>query len=311
MPINVSENLPAVKTLQNENIFVLTKSRAIHQDIRPLNMLILNLMPTKIETETQILRLLSNTPLQIEVDFLQTNTYKSKNTCDEHLATFYNVFDDIKHKKYDGFILTGAPVEQMDYSDVSYIDELRDILNWCETNVYSSLFICWGAMVGLNHYYNIPKENYSDKLSGVFKQYIKKDFEPIFRCFDDVFLMPHSRFSGVNRKIVKSTEGIDLLAGSDKTGPSIIASTDRRKFFITGHLEYDMETLKGEYFRDLAKNENTKVPENYFLYDNPDNNIAVSWSSHAGLFFSNWINLVYQNTLFNLDDLPKLYGDNK
>ncbi|MFI3115064.1 MAG: homoserine O-succinyltransferase [Clostridia bacterium] len=304
MPINVPNDLPAVKTLQSENIFIIKEDRATKQDIRPLKILILNLMPTKIVTETQILRCLSNTPLQIEIDLLQTSTYTSKNTPEEHLFSFYKTFDDIKYNKYDGFIVTGAPVEHMEFSDVSYIDELHKIFNWSETHVHSSLYICWGAQVALSYFYDIPKYNLDKKLSGIFAHKSTSAFENIFRGFDDVFNMPHSRNSEVKLSDIEKNQSLDVLAHSKKAGPSIISSHDRRKFFITGHFEYDNDTLSIEYFRDKNAGIDVPIPENYFEDDDPTKNPIVTWRSHAQLFYSNWINYyLYQDTPFDLNSI--------
>lgn len=304
MPIKISNNLPAVKTLESENIFVITANRAISQDIRPLKILILNLMPTKIVTETQLLRCLSNTPLQIEVDLLKTSTYSSKNTSDEHLVSFYKTFDEIKENKYDGLIVTGAPVEKLNYNDVLYIDELKSILDWAEQNVYSSLYICWGALVALNHFYNIPKYNLDTKISGVFEHYLTSKYENIFRGFDDIFNMPHSRHSEIKLADIIANDELDILANSEIAGPSIITTKNRRKFFITGHLEYDSNTLSLEYFRDKTANFDTSIPKNYFLYNDPTKKPIVTWRSHSQLFFSNWLNyVVYQETPYDLNSL--------
>lgn len=304
MPINVPNDLPAVKTLEGENIFVIREDRACSQDIRPLKILFLNLMPTKIVTETQILRCLSNTPLQIEVDLLQTSTYTSKNTPEDHLLSFYSTFDDIKDNKYDGFIVTGAPVELMDFKDVSYIDELHKILEWSEKNIHSSLYICWGAQAALNYFYDIPKYLRKEKLFGIFKHTIKTNYENIFRGFDDEFNIPHSRNSETRVCDIENSPNLDILSYSDSAGPSIIASKDRRKFFITGHFEYDFDTLAIEYFRDVNSNIDIAIPKNYFKDDNPEKKPLVTWRSHAQLFYSNWVNYyLYQNTPFDLDSL--------
>lgn len=304
MPIKVSNNLPAVKTLESENIFVITENRAIAQDIRPLKILILNLMPTKIVTETQLLRCLSNTPLQIEVDLLQTSTYTSKNTSEEHLISFYKRFDEVKNNKYDGMIITGAPVEKLDFDDVIYIDELKAIFEWSEHNVYSSLYICWGAQVALNYFYNIPKYNLDQKVSGIFKHYLTSQYENIFRGFDDIFCMPHSRHSEIRLSDILECNELDVLAISEAAGPSILTTNDRRKFFITGHLEYDSNTLSLEYFRDFNAGMSPKIPENYFCDNDPTKQPIVTWRSHAQLFFSNWLNyVVYQQTPYDLNSI--------
>ncbi|MFI3227476.1 MAG: homoserine O-succinyltransferase [Clostridia bacterium] len=304
MPINVPNDLPAVKTLESENIFVIREERAMSQDIRPLKILFLNLMPTKIVTETQILRCLSNTPLQIEVDLLQTSTYTSKNTSSDHLLSFYKTFDDIKDNKYDGLIVTGAPVELMDFPQVSYIDELHKIFDWAESHIYSSLYICWGAQAALNHFYNIPKYKRESKLFGIFKHTILHNYENIFRGFDDEFNLPHSRNSENRLEDIEKCADLDVLSYSEVAGPSIMASKDRRKFFITGHFEYDAETLATEYFRDVNAGIDIKVPKNYFKNDDPSLKPVVTWRSHAQLFYSNWINYcVYQDTPYDLNTI--------
>lgn len=304
MPINVSNDLPAVKTLESENIFIIPEEKAVKQDIRPLKFLLLNLMPTKIVTETQILRCLSNTPLQIEVDLLQTSTYKSKNTPEKHLFSFYKVFEDIKDNKYDGLIVTGAPVELMDFSEVSYIEELHKIFEWSEKNVFSSLYICWGAQAGLDYFYSIPKYKRDDKLFGIFKHTINKRYENIFRGFDDEFNIPHSRNSENRISDIEKCDDLDILSSSEIAGASILASKDRRKFFITGHFEYDSDTLSIEYFRDLNAGIDIDIPKNYFKDDNDKNPPIVTWRSHAQLFFSNWINhCVYPHTPYDLNDI--------
>ena len=301
MPIKVPNDLPAVKTLESEKIFVIHENRAEKQDIRPLRILLLNLMPTKIITETQLLRCLSNTPLQIEVELLQTSTYTSKNTPEDHLFSFYKTFEDIKDNKYDGMIVTGAPVETMEFSDVLYIDELKKIFEWSEHHVYSSLYICWGAQAALNHFYGIPKYNLDNKVFGIFSHFITPEFENIFRGFDDIFNMPHSRHSEIRFSDIEKCDKLDILATSNLVGPSILSSKDRRKFFVTGHLEYDSDTLSIEYFRDKNAGLNPDIPINYFL-DNDINNLPlVTWRSHAQLFFTNWLNyFVYQQTPYDI-----------
>ena len=304
MPINVPNNLPAVKTLESENIFVIRENRAMTQDIRPLKILILNLMPTKIATETQILRCLSNTPLQLQVDLMQTSTYISKNTPQDHLLSFYKTFDQIKDNKYDGLIVTGAPVELMEFEEVSYIEELHKILDWAEKNVYSSLYICWGAQAALNYFYDIPKYIREHKLFGIFNHTILHEYENIFRGFDDEFNIPHSRNSENSMLDIEKCDDLDVLSYSDVAGASILSSKDRRKFFITGHLEYDADTLALEYYRDIEAGLKIDVPVNYFKDNNPALKPVVSWRSHAQLFFSNWVNYcVYQATPYDINSI--------
>ncbi len=304
MPIKVPNDLPAVKTLKEENIFVITCERAKTQDIRPLRILILNLMPTKIVTETQLLRCLANTPLQLEVEFLKISTHESKNTSREHLDSFYHTFEEIKNNKYDGLIITGAPVEALEFSQVNYIKELNEIFEWSNHNVFSSLFICWGAQAGLNYFYDIPKYNLDKKISGIYPHKIIKERQNIFRGFDDVFNIPHSRNSEIRLEDIKKSPNLEVLATSSKAGVSIVASNDNRKFFITGHLEYDRDTLNKEYLRDIEAGLNPSIPENYFENDDPSSTPCMTWKSHAHLFFSNWLNYyVYQDTPYNIEDI--------
>ena len=312
MPIKVQTNLPAIKILEGENIFVMPEERAMAQDIRPLKIVILNLMPTKVVTETQLLRLLGNSPLQVDIELLQMATHKSKNTSRRHLTTFYKTFDEIKSQKFDGMIITGAPVEQLDFEEVDYWDELCEILDWSKKNVYSVLHICWGAQAGLYHRYGIRKYEFKEKLSGIFEHNILNPLHPLLRGFDDKFYLPHSRYTGVVEEDVYNYENpkIEILAKSDKAGVSIIGKKNGRAFYVLGHAEYDRETLANEYFRDINKGLEIKVPENYFPNDDPTRVPPMTWRSSASLLFSNWLNYdVYQQTPYDLEDLKKIYEE--
>lgn len=304
MPIKIADSLPARAVLESENIFVMTEHRALSQDIRPLKIAILNLMPLKIVTETQILRCLSNTPLQIEIDLVQTRTYHSKNTPEDHLLTFYKYFDDIKDKKYDGFIITGAPVEMMDFEDVEYWDELCQIMQWSKAHVHSTLHICWGAQAGLYFHHGIPKYILPEKKSGVFYHHVLTPKEPIFRGFNDVFLVPHSRHTEVREADILANPSLRLLARSDEAGIHIVEAMDGRQLFVLGHGEYDRDTLKAEYIRDRGKGMDPKIPEHYFPGDDPTREPVVRWRSHSHLFFTNWLNYyVYQSTPYVIESL--------
>jgi homoserine O-succinyltransferase len=304
MPIKIPDSLPATAILESENIFVMTEYRAIHQDIRPLKLLILNLMPTKIVTETQLLRKLSNTPLQIEVELLQTVSHVSKNVDESHLTSFYTSFDRVKDNRYDGLIITGAPVENLEFEDVDYWDELCRIMEWSTTNVYCTLHICWGAQAGLYYHYGVPKHSLPEKLFGVFDHVLLKPNSPIFRGFDDTFPVPHSRYTEVRQADIAAVPELELLSVSEEAGVYAVKSTDSRRFFIMGHPEYDADTLKREYLRDLSRGLKIAVPEHYFPEDNPDRDPVVNWRSHAQLFYTNWLNYyVYQSTPYDLRDL--------
>ncbi|MEG1981087.1 MAG: homoserine O-succinyltransferase [Clostridia bacterium] len=301
MPIKISKNLPAKKILESENIFIMDEEIADKQDIRPLKIIILNLMPTKIETETQILRLLGNTPLQIDIDLLKTSTYKSKHVSKEHLLKFYYEFDEVKCNKYDGMIITGAPVEHLEFKDVEYYDELCKIMEWSKTNVTSTFHICWGAQAGLFYHYGIDKEPLSNKMFGIFSHKITDKSHKLLRGFDDEFLAPHSRHTKINEEQLKKCKNLKILAYSDVAGPYIVAANDNKQFFITGHAEYDANTLAKEYFRDKEKGENPLVPVNYFKDNDDRNEPRQTWRSHANLLFSNWLNyFVYQETPYDL-----------
>lgn len=304
MPIKIQNSLPAAKILESENIFVMTEERAVTQDIRPLKIIILNLMPTKIETETQLLRLLGNTPLQVDIELLQTVTHVSKNTSHTHLTTFYRTFDEIKDQKYDGMIITGAPVELLDYEEVDYWDELCEIMEWSKRNVYSTLHICWGAQAALYYHYGIPKYLLPEKLTGVFRHRILDVFHPLMRGFDDRFLIPHSRHTEVRREDIQKHEDLIILATSRAAGVSIVANKSGRQFFVTGHAEYDRNTLANEYFRDVNKGFHPQVPQNYFPGNDPAALPPLTWRSHANLLYTNWLNYyVYQQTPYDLKNL--------
>jgi len=298
MPIIIDKDIPAFNTLQAENIFVMTEDRASTQDIRPIKVAILNLMPTKQETETQLLRMLSNTPLQVKVTFLQPKSHVSKNTSSEHLERFYTTFDKVKNEKFDGMIITGAPVEQMDFTQVDYWQELTEIFEFTKTNVTSTMFICWGSQAGLYYFYGIDKIPLKEKLFGVYTHKKTTDFEPLLKGFDDTFSMPHSRYTTINLKKVKKCKDLTILAQSRGAGASIIKSIDNKQIFISGHIEYDRETLKNEYERDVKKGLGTKPPKNYFA-NKAKTKINQNWASVANLLYSNWLNYyVYQVTPF-------------
>ena len=304
MPVRVPVSLPAVEALRSENIFVIDEQRASSQDIRPLRIAILNLMPLKIMTETDLLRLISNTPLQIELDFIDTDSHVSKNTPREHIETFYKKFDDIKHNNYDGLIITGAPVEKVAFEDVDYWQELTEIFDWAKKHVTSTLYICWAALAGLYHHYGVPKYVLDRKISGVFKHHIDDELNPIFRGFDDVFYVPHSRYSEVRREDIEKIDGLKIIAESDESGIYMVMARGGREFFITGHSEYSPGTLDFEYHRDLEKGINPVIPANYYLNDDPTQQPIVLWRSHANLLFSNWLNyFVYQETPYDIRDI--------
>ena len=304
MPIRIPVTLPAAATLESENIFVMDEQRASHQDIRPLKIVLLNLMPKKIETETQILRLLSNTPLQVDIELLQAATHVSKNTPEEHLITFYKTFSDIKDQKFDGMIITGAPIELMDYQDVDYWHELCEIMEWTKTNVFSTLHICWGAQAGLYYHYGVPKYALSQKMFGVFPHKVLQHNHQLVRGFDDVFYVPHSRHTEVRKEDILRCGQLEILTESEISGVHIVASKDGRQFFVTGHSEYELYTLANEYFRDVKKKMKIQLPYHYFPDDNPEKLPNFIWKSHANLMFSNWLNyFVYQQTPYNLETL--------
>ncbi|MCY6371405.1 homoserine O-acetyltransferase MetA [Clostridium ganghwense] len=300
MPIVIPKDLPAAEILENENIFVMNEQRALHQDIRPLKIAIVNLMPRKIETETQLLRLLGNIPIQVEVELINTKTHDSKNISQEHLLSFYKNIDDIKNEKFDGMIITGAPVEKIEYEDVDYWEELKEIMNFSTTNVYSTLHICWGAQAGLYHHYNIPKYPLCEKVFGVFSHNVSKEKVKLLRGFDDEFYVPHSRHTEVRKEDIEKVTNLDILAESEEAGVYIAASKDGKQIFVMGHSEYEENTLKWEYDRDTALGEDIKLPKNYFKDDNPEKEPIVKWRSHANLLFYNWLNYyVYQETPYS------------
>ena len=307
MPIRIPDALPAAAQLESENIFVMTEYRALHQDIRPLRVLILNLMPTKIATETQIMRKLSNTPLQVEVDLLRTKTHEATHVSAGHLETFYRTFDDIRDIHYDGLIITGAPVEQMPFEEVDYWPELCQIMDWSTTHVHSTLHICWGAQAGLYHHYGIQKQVLDKKMFGIFPHKINAINHPLLKGFDDIFMVPHSRYTGVKMEDIETNPNLALLAYSDIAGAYIVADRTNRQIFITGHAEYDRNTLKDEYMRDVEKGIPIEVPYNYFPDDNPKLTPHFTWRGHASLMYSNWLNFcVYQETPFDLTKLEPL-----
>ena len=304
MPIKIPNQLPATQTLAEENIFVMTETRAISQDIRPLKILLLNLMPTKIDTETQLMRLLGNTALQVEVELLHTKSYESKNISKEHLRTFYKTFDDVKDQSFDGMIVTGAPVEQLPFEEVEYWEELCEIMEWSKRHVHSTLHICWGAQAGLYYHFGIQKHPLPKKMFGVFPHKVVRKSSILFRGFDDVFMVPHSRHTTILPEDVKACSALKILASSEEAGLYAISTKNGRQIFITGHSEYDDETLKREYDRDKNLGLPIEVPFNYFPNDDDTKAPRVTWRSHANLLFSNWLNyFVYQTTPYNLDEL--------
>ncbi len=306
MPIKIPNNLPATEVLQSENIFVMTETRAMKQDIRPLEILILNLMPTKIDTETQLARLLGNTSIQVNMELMQMSTHQSKNTSSEHLGTFYKTFDQIRHRRFDGMVITGAPVEQMDFEQVNYWEELCDIMDWTQTNVHSTFHICWGAQAGLYYHYGIKKLPLEEKMFGVFPHKVEYKNSILFRGFDDVFMVPHSRHTTIDRADVERVPSLKILASSEEAGVYVVSARKGRRIFVTGHSEYDRETLGKEYFRDKGQGLPIQVPANYFLDDDDTKEPVMSWRGHANLLYSNWLNyFVYQTTPYDLSkELP-------
>ena len=307
MPICISPELPAYQVLQKERIFVMTEDRAAHQDIRPLRVLVLNLMPKKIETECQFLRLLSNTPIQVTVEFLHVSSHISKNTAQNHLETFYRTFPEIQDEYYDGCIITGAPVEHLDYEAVDYWQEICEIMEWTKTHVYSTLHICWAAMAGLYYHFGIPKYQLPKKMFGVFQHAVKTPYVQLLRGFDDVFLAPHSRHSEVHREDIEQVKQLQILTESPLAGVHIVANNNGRQYFITGHFEYDRKTLAEEYFRDLQKGCAIDLPYGYFPQDDPTQEPLYTWRCSANLLFSNWLN--HQLTPYDLHAL-QLYNWN-
>lgn len=306
MPIKIPNSLPARETLEGENIFVMTEYRAIHQDIRPLNLLILNLMPTKIATETQLLRKFSNTPLQIQVELLQTISHDAQNVDRSHLESFYTSYDQIKDKNYDGLVITGAPVENLDFETVDYWEELCQIMEWSKTHVHSTLHICWGAQAGLYYHYRIPKYALPQKLFGVFDHRVLKPSSPLFRGFDDRFYAPHSRHTEVLEEDIRKVPGLEVLAVSEEAGVFAVKTEDSRQFFLLGHLEYDRNTLAQEYWRDVDRGLDIQVPRHYFPNDDPNQTPIVRWRSAGQLIYTNWLNYyVYQTTPYDLTRLDR------
>lgn len=311
MPIKIPNHFPARKVLQQENIFVMDENRALAQRIRPLKILILNIMPTKIVTETQLLRLLSNTPLQMEVEWIHMASHESKNTAPEHLLAFYKTFDDIKENRYDGLIITGAPVEKLPFEEVDYWPEMKRILEWSKTHVFSSFFICWASQAALHYFYGIEKHRLDKKLTGVYFHHtnVSKMHRKILRGFDYQFYAPHSRYTTVLQEDIEKIPELDILATSKEAGVYLVAEKDGSRFFITGHPEYDPDTLHKEYIRDLKVLPECVMPKNYYKNDNVHDEILVKWRSHAYLIFSNWLNYyVYQETPYDLEQLDTLKG---
>lgn len=304
MPIRISSELPAFKTLVEENIFVMSKERAEHQDIRPLKVIILNIMPKKIETECQLMRLLSNTPLQVDIDLLQMASHTSKNTSSHHLEAFYKTFEEIKHRRYDGMIVTGAPVELLEFEKVDYWEEIKEIFEWSKTHVFSTLHICWAAQAGLYYHFGVPKYELPQKMFGIFPHKAEVSNCQLLKGFDDIFYVPHSRNTEIHREDIEKVSQLEILTSSEMAGVHIVANKNGRQYFITGHSEYDRDTIAAEYFRDVDKGIDIQLPYNYFPDDNPENTPVFSWRCTANLMFSNWLNYcVYQRTPYNLDEL--------
>jgi homoserine O-succinyltransferase/O-acetyltransferase len=304
MPVKIPDNLPAAETLTGENIFIMKESRAYHQDIRPLRIAIMNLMPTKEATETQLLRLLGNTALQVEIVLLHPATHDSRNTSAHHLSAFYKTFNDIRNEKFDGLIITGAPVEQLPFEEVNYWNELKEILEWRKTHVFSTLYICWAAQAALHHYYGIPKYPLDKKMFGVFQHQVLQPETRLLRGFDDLFNAPHSRHTEIRAEDLQQVPDLEILAESPDSGVYLAASLDGKNIFVTGHSEYDAHTLKAEYDRDAGKGIPINVPCNYYPDDDPEQTPMVSWRSHANLLFANWLNYyVYQETPYDLNEI--------
>ena len=304
MPINIPHGLPAFNVLESENIFVMDQNRAMHQDIRPLSIAIYNLMPSKIDTETQLLRVLGNTSLQIDITLINPSNHHSKHTSIEHLKEFYQSFDDIKDKKFDGLIITGAPVETLDFEEIDYWEEMKEIMDWSRGNVFSTFHICWGAMAGLYHHYGINKYSIKEKIFGVFSHIKTKNNIKLLRGFDDVFYVPHSRHTEIKEEEINSVNDIELLSKSPEAGVYIVSSKDGRQIFVIGHGEYGGETLKKEYLRDKNKGLEIQIPKNYFRDDNPESIPIITWRSHGNLLYQNWLNYyVYQETPYDLKSI--------
>ena len=306
MPIKIPNDLPAAKTLTDENIFIMTETRAMTQDIRPLRILILNLMPKKIETETQLARLLGNTPLQVEPTLIRTSSHQSKNTAEEHLLAFYKTFQDVKNEYFDGMIITGAPVEMIPFEQVDYWDELCEIMEWSKTHVHSTMHICWASQAGLYYHYGIHNHLMPKKMFGVYPHTV--DYKPsiLFRGFDDTFMVPQSRHTTFLKEDLEKVPDLKILSSSKETGVYAVSTKNGRQIFITGHSEYDADTLQNEYLRDVALGKEIALPENYYLNDDPNNPPVVSWRAHANLLFSNWLNyFVYQSTPYDVNQVQK------
>ncbi|MEE0945271.1 MAG: homoserine O-succinyltransferase [Acutalibacteraceae bacterium] len=304
MPIRIPNDLPAVKTLLNENIFVMPEQRAVTQDIRPLKILLLNLMPNKVATETQLSRLLGNTPLQVELELIHTSSYHSKNTSSEHLLAFYKTFEDVKEQTFDGMIITGAPVEKMEFEEVEYWDELCEIMEWTKTHVHSTFHICWGAQAGLYYHYGIKKYPLENKLFGVFEHTADYKNSMLLRGFDDKFFVPHSRHTTIKREDIEKVKELKIVASSEKAGIYAVLTDNGKQVFITGHSEYDANTLNDEYLRDLQRGDKIDVPENYYPDDDPSKSPVVKWRSHAHLLYCNWLNyFVYQTTPYDITEI--------
>ncbi len=306
MPIVVPERLPAYKVLTEENVFVMNELRAAHQDIRPLRIAIVNLMPAKEVTETQLVRMLANTPLQVEMQLLHMDTHETKSTRQDHLDNFYKTYDEIKNQKFDGMIITGAPVETLPYEEIDYWDELSELMEYSKSNVFSTLHICWGAQAGLYYHYGIDKYPLDKKLFGVFPHKVNNPKSELLRGFDEEFFVPHSRYTQIKSENILKVSALDILAESEQAGPHIIATKDNRQIFVQGHSEYDRDSLQMEYERDIKKGIDIQVPINYFRNENPENEIVIRWRSHASLFFSNWLNYVYQETPYEINTLSPL-----
>lgn len=302
MPLTLPDRLPAINLLKEENIFVMDTSRAAAQDIRPLRIVVLNLMPIKITTETDLVRVLSNTPLQLDLTFMKIKSHTSKNTPIEHMRAFYKDFEVLRHQKFDGMIITGAPVEHLGFEEVTYWAEMTDIFDWARTHVTSTLYICWAAQAGLYYHYGVPKYPLPAKMFGIFPQKPLMPQLPIFRGFDDLFQMPHSRHTEIRREDIEAVEGLTIIAESEESGVSIVMAREGREFFITGHAEYSPLTLDTEYRRDLAKGLPIAMPRHYYRNDDPDQGPLVSWRAHANLLFTNWLNYyVYQETPYDIE----------
>ncbi|OEH85313.1 homoserine O-succinyltransferase [Desulfuribacillus stibiiarsenatis] len=304
MPVKIPDNLPATEILQNENIFVMGEKQALHQDIRPLRILILNLMPTKVATEIHLLRLLGNSPIQVDIVLLHPKSYMPKNTPIDHLSMFYKHFEDIKHEKFDGMIITGAPVEHLEFEEVKYWNELAEIMDWTVKNVTSTFHICWGAQAGLFHHYGVPKFPLESKQFGVFKHTLNQKKVALLRGFDDIFFVPHSRYTYTRKEDIENVPALEVLSESEEAGVYIVASKDGRQVFVTGHSEYDPLTLKYEYDRDCGLGKEIAIPKNYYPNDDTTQEPIVRWRSHANLLFSNWLNYyVYQQTPYDLNEI--------